>query len=275
MAKYNYMHGNEESYHVMQNKVLILIKREYCKQLNIVIHNHHDMKWYQELLGKVDKKTRNKFRLIALTEDVYYKYMTNETNTSIVKVCILEQERSTQKIVSTNRTRLCIVGMCREGKNFKSTLKFAEYIAQDIIEFVYCGWIPNKSIQDSGLVEAVKTGTISEVLGSSRRIEDMKMHQFIKESDAIIDLKIPKNRENILMSSGNIGLSIALNTPLIAHRNNYPSHNCIRYEDYEDLGHILGSSTLKETLHEQSIFEGVSKRGVSNGQNAYGGRSRI
>ena len=85
-------------------------------------------------------------KLVALTEDVC-KYMTNETNTSIVKVCILEQERSTQKIVSTNRTRLCI-GMCREGK-YKSTLKFAEYIAQDIIEFVYCGWIPNKSIQDS------------------------------------------------------------------------------------------------------------------------------
>ena len=54
-----HMHGNEESYHAMQIKVLMLIQREQqCKQLNIVIHNHHDMKWYQELWKKWIEKQK-------------------------------------------------------------------------------------------------------------------------------------------------------------------------------------------------------------------------
>ena len=52
------MHGNEESYHAMQIKVLMLIQREQYKQLNIVIHNHHDMKWYQELWEKWIEKQK-------------------------------------------------------------------------------------------------------------------------------------------------------------------------------------------------------------------------
>ena len=249
-----HIHGNKISFNYMHNRIKKLLGREECRQLFIVIHNQHDMNWYQNLWVSCRKEEREKMQLIALSEDTYYKYLMEKKGGKIIKVCILEQEKETPKKMPRETIRLCIVGMCREGKKFRSAINYKDLITRDLVEFVYCGWIPSNSLKESGLLEAVTKGAISQVLGSNKRVEDIKMHSFIQNSDAIIDLKIPKGKDNILMSSGNVGLSIALNVPLIAQRANYPSHNCIRYKDYDDLGDILLQKNLREVLQLQRIF---------------------
>ena len=171
-----HIHGNEESYHAMQKKIQKVANCRQCTQLNIVIHNHHDMKWYQQLRGQIESKTRNKIQLIALSEDVFYKYLIDEINASIVKVCILEQEVTQKKITINERIRLCIVGMCREGKKFKNTINFSEFIQQNKVEFVYCGWVPNRSIQDSDYWKQSRRAQLQRYLDL---VEELRILEFI------------------------------------------------------------------------------------------------
>ena len=187
-----HIHGNRNSYVHMLDRVVEMLKSDECKKIFIVIHNQHDKDWYESLWANCDSQNRKKINLIALSEDTYYKYRIGKHGGKIIKVCILEEEGAKPKRVRRESIRLCIVGMCREGKNFKNAIRFENLIKKDIIEFVYCGWIPSKSIKESGLLDAVKNGAISEVLGSSKRVDDTKMHSFIQNSDAIIDLKYLK-----------------------------------------------------------------------------------
>ena len=72
----------------------------------------------------------------------------------------------------------------------------------------------------------------------------------VDKAHAIVDLKIVG--ANSYVSSGNIGASVSMRKPLIAHERNYPSFNCLRFKDYDDMKKILIN---KERLIEDLRFQ--------------------
>ena len=97
----------------MLDRVVEMLKSDECKKIFIVIHNQHDKDWYESLWANCDYKIE-KDKLIALSEDILqvsYRKAWRKDNKSLHT-----RERRQTKRVRRESIRLCIVGMCREGK---------------------------------------------------------------------------------------------------------------------------------------------------------------
>ena len=180
--------------------------------------------------------------------------MLNENSTKLFEPYTLKikiNDKAIENICHDNiPIKLLIIGMCREGKKFNQLNLFMDLIKERKVEFSYCGWSPPHSIEDSGLKTAIKSGLITSFICSSKRVEDKVFNRMVDKAHAIVDLKIVG--DNSYVSSGNIGASVSMRKPLIAHERNYPSFNCIRFKDYNDMREIL---VKKERLIENLRFQ--------------------
>ena len=233
----SHIHGSDNSIDENIAMIMQLTKRYCVGTIYMVIHNKNDIDFSCKLKSKI---ISCQIHLIFLSYDVQHKFeIDNKFSCKVFQPYILNcsppsSDKDDYK-KSSLPIKLCIAGMCREGKRFNELRYFKSLIKQGIVEFLYTGWIPKGSLKASGLFNAVNKGLVSQTCGSQARVKDIQMHEFISQADAIIDLKSVIYSERCLVSSGNVGLSLALEKPLIVHINNYPSYHCYRYHNMEQL----------------------------------------
>ena len=150
--------------------------------------------------------------------------------------------------------------MYREGKKFREIANFAKHVKEGTITFSFCGWTPQGSIKESGLFFAIKNGLVNKIECSNNKVEDSLINNMIEDCDAIIDLK-SINGNTSYVSSGNISASVSMQKPLIAHKKNYPSFNCIRYSSYRNLDEMICDyQNFQDTLTFHRYFSGRKTR---------------
>ena len=233
-----HIHGNRDSYKLWQTTYKAIIGNSFIGKLFIVVHNKHDLEFFEEIKTSV----LHKVLPVCLSQDTMYRFLANEEEAKLFEPFTLSLENKVNFKNTPYKNKrsldLLILGMCREGKKFREIGNFAKHVKEGTITFSFCGWTPQGSIKESGLFFAIKNGLVNKIECSNNRVEDSLINSMIEDCDAIIDLK-SINGNTSYVSSGNISASVSMQKPLIAHKKNYPSFNCIRYSSYRNLDEMI------------------------------------
>ncbi len=260
-----HQHGSQESYKQSQRLLIHLIHKLKIENILCVIHNQIDQKWFIDTKESTkDMNSQCNLSPVYLSNHSAKAYPTDSIQQQLIfKPYTLNKVKKENDYAYPQKEKalkLSIVGMCRAGKRFSELYRFKELIKAGIIEINFVGWSPFATRRVSGINNAISCGYLSDTLMSENRLPDIKVSAFLKNSHALIDLKVIDDHSSSGISSGNIGLSRALQIPLIAHKNHYPDFSCIRYKNYDELIVLFKESTKIISMLNQERNKLISKQ---------------